>query len=413
VAGASPQTRTVADYNPTYGGGSQSFTVDTPWTTNPDNTYTWEVYVGCDANGGGWPSMPEHHRAFVLPANPTGDDDSDGYTNLEEWLHTFPQDSTVVSNFTAYTDSTSGGSVRFRYQYQLHAKWDTDVAVKSRLQYRVNGTSSWSETSETAAASTSHFCVVTGLADTTTYQVRAVSNVNGVLSYGDIATATTYNAGPTISDFVVELVPNQASFSFTTSTSTKCRINLRKEPTTSWGAYEFTDVTNQTSHAHTITGLALSSVYDGYIQLNYSDNGDDTLFPDGAVAGVSGMVVFFTIETTDRNGDGGGYHFTQATSPAPVSVPLITELRPNRPNPFNPTTTIEFSLARQENVTLAVYDVTGRLVKMLLDEPKAAGRYQQVWEGRDNAGAPLASGVYFLRMNAGTKSFVRKMVMLK
>ena len=88
-------------------------------------------------------------------------------------------------------------------------------------------------------------------------------------------------------------------------------------------------------------------------------------------------------------------------------------LAQNYPNPFNPTTRIEFGLDRAEWVTLAVYNVRGGRIATLVDGPRAAGRYPVEWNGTDEAGGPVASGIYFYRMTAGDQVRTRKMMLLK
>ncbi|MDD3643464.1 MAG: T9SS type A sorting domain-containing protein [Candidatus Krumholzibacteria bacterium] len=90
-----------------------------------------------------------------------------------------------------------------------------------------------------------------------------------------------------------------------------------------------------------------------------------------------------------------------------------TRLLEASPNPFNPSTTIRFELASPGRVTLAVYDVGGRLVRVLVDRTMSAGRHEAMWDGRGAGGAFAASGVYFYRLT--TQGFVetRKMVRLK
>jgi hypothetical protein len=85
----------------------------------------------------------------------------------------------------------------------------------------------------------------------------------------------------------------------------------------------------------------------------------------------------------------------------------------NYPNPFNPTTTIGFTLDRNTPVTLSIYDVSGKLVRTLVEEQLPVGQYQRSWHGRDNNGQPVATGVYFYRLVAGERTETRKMVLLK
>jgi predicted component of type VI protein secretion system len=90
-----------------------------------------------------------------------------------------------------------------------------------------------------------------------------------------------------------------------------------------------------------------------------------------------------------------------------------TGLRSIHPNPFNPQTTVAFSLANEGLVRIAIYDVRGTLVRRLVDEVKPAGEHSSVWNGIDDAGRPAPSGIYFVRMIAGSYTETRKIVMLK
>ncbi|MFH1068636.1 MAG: PQQ-binding-like beta-propeller repeat protein [Candidatus Glassbacteria bacterium] len=100
---------------------------------------------------------------------------------------------------------------------------------------------------------------------------------------------------------------------------------------------------------------------------------------------------------------------------SPVSLPQAFLLGQNFPNPFNPSTSISYSVPLGEKplVTLGVFDLRGRLVRTLVDSRKESGTYTVFWDGRDERGREMSSGVYFCRMQAGTFSQVRKMVLLK
>ena len=97
------------------------------------------------------------------------------------------------------------------------------------------------------------------------------------------------------------------------------------------------------------------------------------------------------------------------TSPAPRLV-----LHGAIPNPFNPQTTIAFDVPAQEAVRLHVYDVSGRLVRVLLNgETAHDGRNEVVWRGCDDSGRRVASGVYFYRLTAGPYTETKRMVLVK
>ena len=108
-------------------------------------------------------------------------------------------------------------------------------------------------------------------------------------------------------------------------------------------------------------------------------------------------------------------------------LPSSFVLEQNYPNPFNPSTTIRFAVTdfqvrRQKSegrsgmtpgVQLVVYDLLGRTVATLVEEPMAPGWHEVVWDGRDDRGAPVASGVYLYRLQAGSFVQTRKMVLMR
>lgn len=95
-------------------------------------------------------------------------------------------------------------------------------------------------------------------------------------------------------------------------------------------------------------------------------------------------------------------------------VPAAPALDQNHPNPFNPRTTIAYNLPERLTVSLAIYDVAGRLVRTLVSrETQDTGRHEAVWDGKDAAGREAAAGVYFYNLSAGNIDMVRRMVLLK
>lgn len=94
-------------------------------------------------------------------------------------------------------------------------------------------------------------------------------------------------------------------------------------------------------------------------------------------------------------------------------IPAVTRLLPSAPNPFLAGTTISFDLAQEEAVRIEVYGVDGRRVRILADEHFAPGAYQIPWDGRDDVGRGVASGIYLIRFQAGQKSASNRVVRLK
>jgi hypothetical protein len=94
-------------------------------------------------------------------------------------------------------------------------------------------------------------------------------------------------------------------------------------------------------------------------------------------------------------------------------MPTEFALGQNYPNPFNPTTNIRFSLPAEAHVKLEVYDITGALVKTILNEAVRAGNKEVTWDGMNSSGAKVASGMYLYRLEAGNFVSARKMLLLK
>jgi len=98
-------------------------------------------------------------------------------------------------------------------------------------------------------------------------------------------------------------------------------------------------------------------------------------------------------------------------------IPVVTELTGNYPNPFNPTTNVNFSLKVDSRVSLKIYNIRGQKVKTLVEDNMQAGWHSIVWDGRDDNGKSVSSGVYFSGFDAsgvgGDYTSVKKMILLK
>jgi hypothetical protein len=131
---------------------------------------------------------------------------------------------------------------------------------------------------------------------------------------------------------------------------------------------------------------------------------------DGEVRVVDGRVEMGARYVYRLEGSGGVVHETMT-----VEVPVTqARLGQNHPNPFNPVTRIEYWVpGSRGEVSLVIYDVRGARVRTLVNGERAAGRYTVEWDGRNDRGAPVGSGVYFYRMTAGRFADTRRMVLLK
>jgi hypothetical protein len=125
---------------------------------------------------------------------------------------------------------------------------------------------------------------------------------------------------------------------------------------------------------------------------------------------------YYRVNAIDADGYAGGYSPEATLTPAtPVDPRVVYEdrLHQNVPNPFNPATEIRFDLARDGAVALVVYDVSGRAVRTLARGAYPRGEHVVRWDGRDDRGVPVSTGVYFYRLDAGRFSATRKTILLK
>ena len=85
----------------------------------------------------------------------------------------------------------------------------------------------------------------------------------------------------------------------------------------------------------------------------------------------------------------------------------------NYPNPFNPSTTINFDIPRNGNVNIAIFNIKGQQVDIILDEFMEAGKHSVVWNGTNSEGRRVSSGIYFTHLKFGTEALFLKMLLLK
>lgn len=108
----------------------------------------------------------------------------------------------------------------------------------------------------------------------------------------------------------------------------------------------------------------------------------------------------------------GGSVALESRTPA-AALPTEFGLSQNVPNPFNPSTIVEYALPKDAQVNLSVYNVLGQHVTTLVNEMQRAGRQTVTWDGTDASGVSVASGVYFYKIRAGDYSNTKKMLLLK
>jgi len=121
------------------------------------------------------------------------------------------------------------------------------------------------------------------------------------------------------------------------------------------------------------------------------------------------VTYYYKLQDVDRSGT--------ITEHGPVSAaPALPDklfLAQNYPNPFNPTTTITFELPQSQQVRLVIYNLSGQIVRTLVNGTIRAGVYKVVWNATAENGASVPSGIYYYRLTAGDKVFTKKLLLLK
>ncbi|NIM99565.1 MAG: T9SS type A sorting domain-containing protein, partial [candidate division Zixibacteria bacterium] len=111
-----------------------------------------------------------------------------------------------------------------------------------------------------------------------------------------------------------------------------------------------------------------------------------------------------------------GYSDVEEREYESASLPEAVHLGQNYPNPFNPATSIQYTVDSRHKTlqtTLKIYNIKGQMVKTLVDEETIPGTHSVMWDGKDQEGNEVSSGIYFYRLKVGDQSEVKKMVLLK
>jgi hypothetical protein len=198
-----------------------------------------------------------------------------------------------------------------------------------------------------------------------------------------------------------------------------------------WG-FEFTPLTQGTITLTDATHTQMQTV-SGKTYVKHTSSGTFNGVPDGPTAWTfnwtapvspSGQITFYAAGNAS-NGNGntsGDYIYTASFTTSLTTaiddqfpsdmLPAELELT-NYPNPFNGRTKISFNLPLSGSVDLTIYDVTGRSIRKLIHENILAGPHEVVWDGRNNDGDQLVSGIYFVRIATEYQARIHRLVLLK
>ena len=133
---------------------------------------------------------------------------------------------------------------------------------------------------------------------------------------------------------------------------------------------------------------------------------------------VVGNTYYYYIEDVDFSGKTNRSHIIGVIAGQTIIIPIKSALLQNFPNPFNPETWIPYKLAQNASVTVRIYNLKGQSIRTIELGPKTAGTYLAknravYWDGRDNVGEKVASGMYFYMLKAGEFMSTRRMVIIE
>ena len=134
----------------------------------------------------------------------------------------------------------------------------------------------------------------------------------------------------------------------------------------------------------------------------------------------NGATYYYKLESVDIDGTHSYSEVIVATPQASLKPPTPNEytFSANYPNPFNPETTIQYQLPAPSKVTIKIFDYLGREIRTLVNEEKEAGYFMVGWDGKDNLGNKVSSGIYICRLEAYSAkqeryANTRKMLLLR
>ena len=169
-----------------------------------------------------------------------------------------------------------------------------------------------------------------------------------------------------------------------------------------------------------VDALDICAVTENWAQTHQAAHADDNDMVDIAAAlkrfekNVPRQMYAALIDCPESEGKENVMKMLESLLGEPVeNLPMTYQLYQNYPNPFNPSTTIKFYLPRAGRVTLSIYNIMGQKVAVLLDGYLEKGPGETIWDGVDQSGKPVATGIYFYRLQSNEVSITKRMLLLK
>ncbi|MEW6654809.1 MAG: FlgD immunoglobulin-like domain containing protein, partial [Bacteroidota bacterium] len=248
-------------------------------------------------------------------------------------------------------------------------------------------------------------------------QVYADAKIDGVIGAVDAAYVLSFIANGTWPTF--KTVPTAGSVEFARTSSENGVLSLPLAISAASGVtsiYAEADLNN----ANLEIGKVNMRLPEGWLVSTFTENGKVRIAAAGTTAIKDG--IFATVEVTLKDKEAAVSIVGNAKLNDEISSSLNAKVREipsefalsqNYPNPFNPTTSIKFQLAQDAKVNLVVYDMLGQRVRTLVDGIQEAGFYTVRWDGSNDFGSKVSSGIYIYRLQAGSFVSTLKMNLMK
>ncbi|RLA52097.1 MAG: hypothetical protein DRQ65_07295, partial [Gammaproteobacteria bacterium] len=262
----------------------------------------------------------------------------------------------------------------------LRIVWSTSSSTTSDFEWFESGNPGGA-TSGSTPADTEHSLVIPDAANTA-WRINLVTHENGLPAFTQFSQMVP---GTEVS--AVTFAPTCNGLSWTTDLPVGCIID--------WGPasdpYPVNRLTSAPGYSHSVNvQLQVGVEYRAFVWTQYLMGSSD-----------SSRKMKFCASNPNAQGDDPG---------TPTKPEIAFRVSPN---PFNPRTTIEFGMATAGPVDLRIYDVRGRLIRTLISEPRSAGQHVEIWNGTDDTGTSVASGVYYLQLRAGQDEHRAKLLLVE
>ncbi|HPG38149.1 MAG TPA: sugar-binding protein [bacterium] len=330
------------------------------------------------------PNTIYHYRVVATNSGGKSFGDDAIFTTTANLPFVFTSPATNITQSTAILNgyvNPNGVSAIVKFQYGVSESYGSEITAASSP---VTGT----ETTSVQAS-------LNGLTPNTTFHYRVLATNSGGTTFGEDATFATIG-NPA---FVI----------------TSAATNVTDSSATLNGFVNANGISSTVTFQYGLTADYSSEI----IAANSPISGTNTTAVSAVLNGLESNVTFhYRVKANSTAGTSYGEDMTFTTSittdlkPA-TQLPQQYALMQNYPNPFNPVTNIIYKLPNLSKVKMTILNTQGSCVKILCEDYQYPGNYQVVWDGTDDAGNKLSSGLYFLRMDAEGFTDMRKMMLIK